>query len=111
MYEFRVHTLVDITQNSKLQQQFPFVGDDGELIHNKDTLQIAKSQNSNFNTLIQLLQIRGNITWEEPPIKIKNKEAFYNELVTAYTTANENYYNEYQKIIDSERTVQGILNV
>lgn len=45
------------------------------------------------------------------PIKIKNKEAFYNELVTAYTTANENYYTEYQKIIDSERTVQGILNV
>ena len=45
------------------------------------------------------------------PIKIKNKEAFYNELVTAYTTANENYYTEYKKIIDSERTVQGILNV
>ena len=77
MYEFRVHTLVDITQNSKLQQQFPFAGDDGELIHNKDTLQIAKNQNSNFNTLIQLLQIRGNITWEEPPIKIKNTLALF----------------------------------
>jgi hypothetical protein len=72
MYEFRVHTLVDITSNSKLQHQFPFEGADGELIHNKDTLIIAKNQNSNFNTLIQLLQIRGNITWENPPQKLKS---------------------------------------
>ena len=45
------------------------------------------------------------------PIKIKNKEAFYNELVTAFTKASESYHSEYQKIVNSERTVQGILNV
>ena len=45
------------------------------------------------------------------PIKIENKEDFYNTLLTAFTTASENYHSEYQKIIKSERTVQGILNV
>ena len=40
------------------------------MVHDKNTLTIARHQNSNFNTMIQLLQMRGNITWEIPPMRI-----------------------------------------
>ena len=72
MYEFRVHTLVDITENGNLKKEFPFKTKANEVIHDKHTLAIARNQNSNFNTLIQLLQIRGNITWETPPSKLND---------------------------------------
>ena len=70
MYEFRVHTLVDVTENGNLRREFPFKTKTNEVIHDKHTLTIARNQNSNFNTMTQLLQIRGNITWEIPPIKL-----------------------------------------
>ena len=72
MYEFRVHTLVDITDNGNLKKEFPFKTDANEAIHDKHTLAIARNQNSNFNTMSQLLQIRGNITWERPPMRIND---------------------------------------
>ena len=31
---------------------------------------MARNQNNNFNTMLQLLQIRGNITWEQPPMRL-----------------------------------------
>ena len=70
MYEFRVHTLVDVTENGNLRREFPFKTKTNEVIHDKHTLTIARNQNSNFNTMTQLLQIRGNITWETPPTKL-----------------------------------------
>lgn len=70
MYEFRVHTLVDISDNGSLQKQFPFKTNSGEVVHDKETLRLARNQNSNFNTMLQLLQIRGNVVWENPPMKI-----------------------------------------
>ena len=72
MYEFRVHTLVDITDNGNLKKQFPFKTIGGEVVHDKHSLSLARNQNANFNTLIQLLQIRGNIVWEQPPTRINN---------------------------------------
>ncbi len=72
MYEFRVHTLIDITSNGNLKQAFPFKTLANEVIHDKHTLSIARNQNSNFDTMIQLLQMRGNITWESPAMKINN---------------------------------------
>ena len=45
------------------------------------------------------------------PIQIKDKEDFYNVLVEAFTKASEDYHTEYKKIVNSERTVQGILDV
>jgi hypothetical protein len=72
MYEFRVHTLVDITDNGNLRQQFPFKTNSDEVIHDKHSLAVAKNQNSNFDTMIQLLQMRGNVTWEVPPKKISD---------------------------------------
>ena len=72
MYEFRVHTLVDITNNGNLRKEFPFKTDANEVIHDKHSLAIARNQNSNFNTMIQLLQIRGNITWETPPMRLND---------------------------------------
>ena len=72
MYEFRVHTLVDITDNGNLKRDFPFKTSGGEVVHDKHTLATARHQNSNFNTTIQLLQMRGNITWEVPPTRINN---------------------------------------
>ena len=70
MHEFRVHTLVDITDNGNLKKEFPFKTSGNEVVHDKHTLAIARYQNSNFNTMIQLLQMRGNITWEVPPMKV-----------------------------------------
>jgi len=67
MHEYRIHTLVDITQNGNINKQFPFKSESGGMIHNKDTFAIARNQNANFNTMIQLLQMRGNITWDLPP--------------------------------------------
>jgi|TARA_B100001094_G_scaffold85454_1_gene81881 hypothetical protein len=45
------------------------------------------------------------------PIEIKNRGEFYDALVEAYSTALKTYHTEYQKLIKSERTVQGILDV
>ncbi len=70
MYEFRVHTLVDITDNGILQKPFPFKTPGGEVVHDRQSLSLARNQNNNFNTMLQLLQIRGNITWENPPLRI-----------------------------------------
>ena len=72
MYEFRVHTLVDITHNGNLQKAFPFKTNSNDVIHNKETVTIARHQNSNFNTMLQLLQIRGNVVWEKPPFRIND---------------------------------------
>jgi hypothetical protein len=70
MHEYRVHTLVDITENGNLKQPFPFKTKSGEMIHDRHSLAVARDQNSNFNTMLQLLQMRGNITWEQPPHRI-----------------------------------------
>lgn len=72
MYEFRVHTLVDITDNGVLHKPFPFKTSSNELIHDKASLAMARNQNNNFNTMLQLLQIRGNITWEQPPMRVNS---------------------------------------
>ena len=69
MYEFLIHTLVDITDNGNLKKEFPFKTKANELIHDRESLAIARNQNSNFNTMLQLFQMRGNITWERPPIR------------------------------------------
>ena len=50
MHEYRIHTLVDITDNGNLKQAFPFKTEAGEVIHDKHSLSIARRQNSNFNT-------------------------------------------------------------
>jgi len=71
MYEYRIHTLVDITENGNLKQQFPFTTSAGYEINDKHTLAMARDQNSNFSTMLQLLQMRGNITWENPPQKVE----------------------------------------
>ena len=70
MHEYNVHTLVDITENGNLKQAFPFQTISKEMIHDKQSLTIARYQNNNFTTLLQLLQMRGNITWERPPTKL-----------------------------------------
>ena len=72
MYEYNVHTLIDITENGNLKQTFPFKTKGGEVVHNKESLIIARNQNSNFATVLQLLQMRGNITWERPPMRIND---------------------------------------
>ena len=70
MHEYRIHTLVDITDNGNLKKQFPFDTLAGHNVHDKKTLAVARDQNSNFATMLQLLQMRGNITWENPPYEI-----------------------------------------
>jgi len=69
MHTFALHTLVDITENGVLKAEFPFTTKSGELVHDRDSLITARNQQANFTTLLQLLQIRGNITWEQPPIR------------------------------------------
>ena len=72
MHEFRVHTLVDITDNGSLAKQFPFKTPCGDVVHDRQTLATAKNQNSNFSTMLQLLQIRGNLVWEEDPLRLEH---------------------------------------
>ena len=72
MYEYNVHTLIDITENGNLKQTFPFKTQGGEVVHDKESLIIARNQNSNFATVLQLLQMRGNVTWERPPMRIND---------------------------------------
>ena len=67
MHEYRIHTLVDITENGNLKQQFPFKTPSGDEINDKHSLAVARNQNSNFSTMLQLLQMRTNITWEHLP--------------------------------------------
>lgn len=69
MYSFAIQTLVDITENGNLKQDFPFKTLSGELIHDTHSLSTARNQNANFTTLIQLLQVRGNIVWEKQPVR------------------------------------------
>jgi hypothetical protein len=71
MHEYRIHTLVDITENGNLKQQFPFKTPSGDEINDKHSLAVARNQNSNFSTMLQLLQMRGNITWEQPPQRVE----------------------------------------
>ena len=70
-HEYRIHTLVDITDNGNLKRPFPFTTESGAKVQDKYTLSIARNQNSNFSTMIQLLQMRGNITWDHAPQKIE----------------------------------------
>ena len=71
MHEYRIHTLVDITDNGNLRQQFPFKTKNEQVIDDKHSLAMARDQNSNFDTMIQILQMRTNITWEHPPQKME----------------------------------------
>ena len=72
MHTFMVHTLVDITDNGNLKNAFPFKTKAGEFVHDVRSLNVARNQNSNYTTMLQLLQIRGNITWENPPLKMND---------------------------------------
>ena len=71
MHEYRIHTLVDITENGNLKQEFPFKTSIGDVISDKHSLNVARNQNSNFNTMLQILQIRGNVTWEQSPQRVE----------------------------------------
>ena len=71
MHQFTLHTLVDITRNGNLRNNFPFETPAGDLIKDKETLKIARNQNSNHHTMLQLLQLRGNIVWEEDPLRFE----------------------------------------
>ena len=69
MHTYSITTLVDITENGVLRNQFPFKTKSGELVHDGATLAIARNQQANFTTLLQLLQMRSNIDWESTPKK------------------------------------------
>tara|TARA_Y100000592_G_C5431298_1_gene298501 strand:- start:814 stop:1287 length:474 start_codon:yes stop_codon:yes gene_type:complete len=71
MHEYHIHTLIDITDNGNLKQQFPFKTKSGDIVHDKHSLAVARNQNSNFNTMLQLLQMRGNIVWESSPMRLE----------------------------------------
>ena len=69
MHSYMMHTLVDITKNGNLKNNFPFETAAGDMIDSKESLRTARNQNNNFNTMIQMLQIRGNIVWEQDPVR------------------------------------------
>ena len=69
MHTYSITTLIDITENGVLRNQFPFKTKSGELVHDAATLIIARNQQANFTTLLQLQQMRSNIAWEDTPRK------------------------------------------
>ena len=83
MHTYSITTLVDITENGVLRNQFPFTTKSGELVHDGATLAMARNQQSNFTTLLQMLQMRSNITWEATPVKHTDSVANY-RFGTAY---------------------------
>jgi len=111
MHEYRVHTLVDITENGNLKQPFPFKTKSGEMIHDRHSLAVARDQNSNFNTMLQLLQMRGNIMWELPPHRITDtirNHAFGSFYEGTQTTWHFQFFTEQSGIYGDEQdpTVQ-----
>ena len=112
MYEFRVHTLVDITDNGTLHKPFPFKTPGGEVVHDKESLSIARNQNNNFNTMLQLLQIRGNITWEVPPVRIHDtlgNSAFGNVYEGKHTSWHFTFYTEQTEVYGDKQDPTGQL--
>jgi len=98
MHEYRIHTLVDITDNGNLKRQFPFTTESGVKVHDKQTLATARDQNSNFDTMIQILQMRGNITWEHLPQKMElpdlGNHAFGSYYEGAHSTWHFQFFTE-----------------
>ena len=95
MFEYRVHTLVDITDNGNLKRQFPFTTESGIKVHDKHTLAIARNQNSNFSTMLQLLQMRGNITWEQPPQKMELPDLGNHAFGSYYEGAHSTWHFQF----------------
>tara|TARA_X000000950_G_scaffold273986_1_gene358442 strand:+ start:1084 stop:1599 length:516 start_codon:yes stop_codon:yes gene_type:complete len=108
MHEYRLHTLVDITDNGNLKQAFPFKTPAGALIDDKHSLAIARNQNNNFNTMIQLLQMRGNITWDHSPMRTQlpdlGNHAFGSYYEGSHSTWHFQFFTEqsgvYGDVID-----------
>ena len=98
MYEYRVHTLVDITDNGILKKAFPFKSLSGDVIHDKHSLAMARNQNSNFTTMLQLLQMRANVTWEHPPKRMElqtlGNHAFGSFYEGKHTTWHFQFFSE-----------------
>ena len=69
MNTFCIQTLVDIGNPGDTRREFPFTSSTGVLVNDRDTLELVRSQQSNFVTLQQLLQLRSNIIWEIDPEK------------------------------------------
>ena len=69
MNTFCIQTLVDIGNPGDTRRPFPFTSGTGVLVNDRDTLELVRSQQSNFVTLQQLLQLRSNIVWEIDPEK------------------------------------------
>ena len=99
MHEYKIHTLIDITENGNLKQTFPFKTQGGEVVHDKESLIIARNQNSNFATVLQLLQMRGNVTWERPPMRINDTLGN-----SAFGSAYEGAHKSWAFIFHSELT-------
>ena len=95
MHIYIVHTLVDITENGNLKQEFPFKTLSGGVIHDKHSLEIARNQNGNFTTMLQLLQLRGNIIWEKPP-EIKHYIIANTKFGTTYEGKHTSWHFEFQ---------------
>ena len=98
MHEYRIHTLVDITDNGNLKKQFPFETLSGHKVHDKHTLAVARDQNSNFSTMLQLLQMRGNVTWENAPQRMElqslGNHGFGSFYEGKHTTWNFQFFTE-----------------
>jgi len=68
MHTFCIQTLVDIGSPGDIRRPFPFTSKTGVLVNDRDTLELVRAQHNNFITLLQLLQLRSNITWNLHPV-------------------------------------------
>lgn len=105
MFTFCVHTLVDITEHGSLKKEFPFKTLSGELVYDKNSLSTARNQQANFTTLVQTLQLRSNITWEHPPVKIN--EPIANMRFGSAYDGKQNVWNFMWQVEQSEIYAEG----
>ena len=98
MYSYSIYTLVDISNPGNLQKNFPFTTKSREVVTDKETLFRAKNQLANFTTMLQTLQLRSNIEFEEIPV-------LNNSLLKEHLFGNfyENKQNVWQFSWQTER--------
>jgi hypothetical protein len=124
---FTIYTLIDISQTGMLAQYKPdapaFMDDINQLINNEESWNRSRGQQSNLETLIQTISLRGNPMYIETPRKytaedvtelnfgssFKGQQVFW---VTSFTVEQPGLYLERgQENIPGSGLIKDLTNV
>ena len=90
----KIETEIDITKTDTVNNKFtdPFVDSNNKKITNKEKFNISRSQQRNYETLVQVISLRGNPIYISNPTKNKNSWSvvFATEQVGIYDSNSNN---------------------